>query len=81
MLLLRATLLIEAAEDAATIARVVGAAYGLLDQEDVDFEFELACVRHGYEDRLPEPDPAARSFAATASLTEVLAFLDSRQGG
>jgi tetratricopeptide (TPR) repeat protein len=77
MLLLRATLLIETLEDTTTIERVVGVGYGLLDQEDVDFGFELACVRHGYEDALPEPDVAARAFAATASLSDVLAFIDS----
>jgi predicted ATPase/class 3 adenylate cyclase len=76
MLLLLATLLVEASEDTATIARVVGAGHGLIDQEDFDFEFELACVRHGYENRLPEPDAAARAFAASATLTDVLAFLE-----
>lgn len=76
MLLLRATLLVDAAADPATIGRVVGAAYGLLDQESFDLDFELACTRHGYEDRLPAPDPKARAFAASASLPDTLAFLE-----
>lgn len=76
MLLLRATLLVESNDDEATISRLLGVAYGLLDQEAVPFELELACALHGYEDRLPKPEHESRAFAAGASLAEALAYLD-----
>ena len=75
LLLFKATLLIARGEtDSAKVARVVGVAEGFMAQSSFDISFEVARISHGFEDRLPAPDPDAVKFAQTATLTEALAY-------
>jgi predicted ATPase len=76
LLLFKATLLVErGAADTEEIARLLGIAEGLMAQSTFDISFEVARIRHGYEDRLPPPDPTAQALAATASLEDAVAAI------